>query len=334
VPEATSVPAPTLGEVGVRSARVAGLGAALPDRVVGNGPIATRVGVEESWIVARTGVLERRIAAPGERLADYATVAGARALADAGLAAEELELVLVATMSHEDLTPAASALVAAQLGATQAGALDVNAACTGFVAALTLAAGQIESGRAGNALVIGADLLSRITDPDDRGTAALLADGAGAMALLPSEEEAGIGPAVLGADGARADLIRASREEALVRMKGPDTFRQAVDRLSEATLDAVAAAGLGLEQIDLFVYHQANSRIIRAVGERLELPAERVIDTVPRFGNTSAASIPLALSEARRLGRLSGGERVLLAAFGGGLTWGAAVVDWGVRDAA
>jgi 3-oxoacyl-[acyl-carrier-protein] synthase-3 len=311
-----------------RGAAVASLAMAVPSGVVENAPIAQHLGVSEHWIVERTGVEQRRIAAPGERLASYAAEAGDRALRAAGLEAMDLDLVLVATMSHEQLTPHAASLVAAEIGATRAGALDVSAACTGFLSALSMGTGQIESARADSVLVVGADLISRLTNRDDRSTAGLFGDGAGAVVLRPTDPPGRIGPVVLGADGARAGLIQCDRE-GLIRMKGPDTFRQAVDRLSEATVDALAAAGHELPDVDVFAYHQANSRIIRAVGERLELPAERVIDCVPRYGNTSAASIPIALAEARADGLLRDGATVLCAAFGGGLAWGATVIEWG-----
>jgi 3-oxoacyl-[acyl-carrier-protein] synthase-3 len=312
-----------------RGTAIASLAMAAPPDVVDNGPIAARLGVAERWIVERTGVEQRRIAAPGERLAAYAAEAGAGAVEAAGIDAGELGLVLVATMSHEQLTPHAATLVAAQIGASRTGALDVNAACTGFLSALSMATGQIESRRADSALVIGADLTSRLTNRDDRSTAGLFGDGAGAVVLRPTDAPGRIGPVVLGSDGGRAALIQADRSDGLIRMKGPDTFRQAVDRLAEATLDALVAAGRTLADVDLFAYHQANSRIIRAVGERLELPTDRVIDCVPRYGNTSAASIPIALAEARGEGRLRDGTTVLCAAFGGGLAWGATVIEWG-----
>ncbi len=309
-------------------AAIVSIGAAAPDSVVGNAPIAERLGVAERWIETRTGVRERRVALPGKRVYEYAAEAGRRALSAAGQGAEELDLVLVATMSHEQLTPSASALVAAELGAVRAGALDVGAACTGFIGALDVAVGQIESGRARDALVIGADLMHALTNPDDRGTAGLFGDGAGAAVVRATEAPGLIGPILLGADGSNADLIECARD-GLIRMKGPDTFRLAVDRLSELTLSAVEAAGRELGDVDLFAYHQANSRIIAAVGERLELPGDRVIDCVPRYGNTSAGSIPIALAEADAAGMLRNGASALLAAFGGGLTWGATIVEWG-----
>jgi 3-oxoacyl-[acyl-carrier-protein] synthase-3 len=313
----------------LRGAAVASVAISAPATVVGNASIAERLGVSERWIVARTGVERRRVAEPGEELVTYAVQAASRAIDDASLDAADLDLVLVATMTHEQLTPNAAPLVAAQIGAERAGAIDVGAACSGFLSALALGAAQVESGRATSVLVVGADLMTRLIDADDRGTAALFGDGAGAVVLRPAEAPGRVGPVVMGADGRRGGLVRASREEAILRMNGHDTFRQAVDRLTEATLEAVAAAGHTLADVDLFVYHQANSRIIRSVGERLELPAERVIDCVPDYGNTSAASIPIALAEAADRGLLVAGDTVLLAAFGGGLTWAATVVEWG-----
>jgi 3-oxoacyl-[acyl-carrier-protein] synthase-3 len=323
-PHAIGETAPRLG-----GSALVSLGVALPEKAVPNREIAERLGVDPGWIETRTGVRSRRFAADGERLTDFATAAGAAALDEADFAAADLELVIVATMSHDQLTPSAAALVAAQLGASEAGALDVNAACSGFVSALGLAAAQIESRRAESVLVIGADLLSRLIDRDDRGTAGLFADGAGAVLVRPVARRGRLGPVVLGADGARGDLVYANRDEGLIRMNGADTFRQAVDRLSESTVAALRASGRGIEEVDVFVYHQANSRITSAVGERLGLPVERVVDCIAKFGNTSAASVPIALAEARADGLLAQSSTVLLAAFGAGLTWAATVVDWG-----
>ncbi len=329
MPESAAAPAAAPADRATRTgAEIAGLGVAVPETVVANAPIAARLGIDESWIVQRTGIDERRVALPGESLFQFAAAAGERALAEAGVAAGDLDLVLVATTSNDDLMPGASPRVAAELGAGAAGAIDLNAACTGFVSGISLACGMIESGRAGNVLLVGADLMSRITDPDDRGTAAVFADGAGAI-VLRGAERGRIGPVVLGADGANRDLIYATRDEGVTRMQGHETFRHAVDRMAEATVEAAALAETPLAQIDLFVYHQANARILRSVGERLELPMERVVDSINHFGNTSAASIPLALEDARLAGDLAPGARVLVAAFGAGLTWGATVVEWG-----
>ena len=317
---ATPVPAGT--------AALAAVGVAVPDRVVANSKVAERLGVSEEWIVARTGVRERRIAGPGERLSTLAAAAGRRALEHAGLDPSELDLVLVATMAADELTPNAAPLVAHELGARRAGAMDLGAACSGFLSGLALAAAQVESGRAEHVLLIGADLLSRLTDPADRGTAALFADGAGAVVVGPARDGGWIGPFVLGADASDSDVIHASHAERLIHMRGHETFREAVRRLSEASLAAARHTGLTVEQVDLFVYHQANTRILAAVGERLGLAPERVVSCIDRYGNTSSATIPIALAEAAGTGQLERGAKVLLGAFGAGFTWGAGVIEW------
>ena len=270
------------------------------------------------------------MAEPEERLATHATQAGEQALRAAGVRAADLDLVLVATTTADEVMPNAAPLVAHALGAERAGAFDVGAACTGFLSALAVGCGQIEAGRAQLVLVIGADFMSRITDPEDRSTAAVFADGAGAALLGAVADPGRIGPVVLGADGAGADHIFVERAEALIRMRGHETFREAVARLSVATLQAIRAAGMRLEDIDLFVYHQANGRILSAVGERLGLPRDRVVDCIAEHGNTSAATLPLALAYSEQEGRLQAGDRVLLGAFGAGFTWGATVVEWGI----
>ena len=312
-----------------RTARILGLGHQVPPEVVPNGPIAERIGVDDAWIVKRTGIKSRRRALPDERLSDYATFAGRRALNDAGVDPLDVDLVLVATMTPDEITPNAAPVVANALGADNAGAIDVGAACTGWLAALRLAAGQVETGRADRVLVIGAELLTRITNFDDPKTAMLFGDGAGAV-LVGSEGDGDIGPIVLAADGGLADRITASHDKRVLEMDGHSTYQVAVKRLSEATVSAVARAGLELEDVDLFVYHQANGRIIKAVGDRLDLEPARVADYVAHMANTSAASIPLTLSLLREDGRLRPGQKVLLAAIGAGFTWGAGVIEWGV----
>jgi 3-oxoacyl-[acyl-carrier-protein] synthase-3 len=311
-------------------AAIASVGASLPKTVVPNAEIANRIGVSDEWIVRRTGIRARRFAEPAERLTTHAAAAGAVALRRAGVSPEQVDLVLVATTTPDEVMPNAAPLVAHELGAVRAGAFDIGAACNGFLSALAVGTGQIEAGRAQCVLVIGADFMSRILDPQDRSTAAVFADGAGAVVLQATGEASRIGPIVLGADGAGADHIIVPREEGVIRMRGHETFREAVARLSLATVQAVRAAGARLDDIDLFVYHQANGRILSAVGERLSLPAERVVDCISEYGNTSAATLPLALAYVESAGRLKPGHRVLLGAFGAGFTWGATVVQWGV----
>jgi 3-oxoacyl-[acyl-carrier-protein] synthase-3 len=301
--------------------------------VVPTSEIAARLGVTERWIESRTGVLARRRAAPDERLSDLAAAAGREALERAGVSADSLDLVIVATCTPDELMPAAAAVVADALGAVNAGAFNIDAACTGFLAGLDMACAQVETGRMERALVVGADMYSRIVDPDDRRTAALFGDGAGAV-VVASAGTARIGPAVMGADAAAGGpAIRCAGGPASLLMEGHETFKAAVARLSEATLDALAAADLTPAEIDLFVYHQANARILSAVQERLGLPEERVVNAIASLGNTSAASIPITLAGAERDGSLKPGARLLLAAFGAGFTWAATTLTWVGRDA-
>jgi 3-oxoacyl-[acyl-carrier-protein] synthase-3 len=308
-------------------ASITGLGHYLPEEVVPNDPIAERIGVDDEWIVRRTGIRSRRRAAPDERLIDLAANAGAQALKDAQTDPDEIDLVLVASLSQDQLTPNAAPLVAHALGADRAGALDLGAACSGWLSGLSLAAAQVEIGRADRVLLIGAEILTRLTDYEDRKTAALWGDGAGAV-VIGADGDGAIGPVVLSADGGLADVITASHEERLLRVEGHETFQTAVKRLSEATLEALARAELTLDDIDVFVYHQANARILRAVGERLDLAPEKVADYIAEVGNTSAASIPLTLALLRDDGRLHAGQRVLVSAIGAGFTWGAGTIDW------
>jgi 3-oxoacyl-[acyl-carrier-protein] synthase-3 len=270
------------------------------------------------------------VAASDERLSEFAARAGAAALGRAGIEASDLDLVLVATLTQDELMPNAAPVVAHAIGADRAGAVDLGAACTGFLSGLALGAAQIETGRAERVLLIGADFTTRIVDWDDKRTAPLFGDGAGAAVLAPATGELGaIGPIVLGADGSGAPAIHIDHADRKLRMDGPEVYRHAIARMSEATLAAVAGAGLSLEDIDLFVYHQANGRILRALAEKLQLPSERVVDVIENLGNSSAATLPLGLAAAEREGRLWPGARVLLSAFGAGFTWGAGVIEWG-----
>lgn len=311
-----------------RTAGIAGLGSALPTEVVTNEAIAPRIGVDAEWIERRTGIRARRHAGAGTTVASLASAAGAEALMLAGLPADQLDLILVATLSPDDLTPTVAPRVANALGAERAGAIDVGAACTGFVSALGLGAGMIEAGRAETVLVIGAEILSRFLDHGDKRTAGLFGDGAGA-ALLATGDHGRVGPVVLAADGSAASLIQARHDEQLIRMDGHETFKRAVSALTSCTRDAVALADLTLDDIDLFVFHQANGRILSTLQETLGVAPERVLDVIADFGNTSAASIPLALARASREGLLAPGDRVVLGAVGAGFTWGATVVEWG-----
>jgi len=318
------------GRAQLRGAAIASVGVSLPAQVVTNAEVAARLGVSPDWIERRTGIRTRRRAGEGERLDAHATLAARDALERAGVSAADVDLVLVATTTADEVLPNAAPLVAYALGATRAGAFDIGAACTGFLSAMAVGCAQIESGRADCVVVIGADFMSRIIDPDDRMTAPVFGDGVGAIVLAAIDEPSRVGPICLAADGAGAEFIFVERADSLVRMRGHETFREAVTWLSDSTLRAVDAAGLELAEIDRFVYHQANSRILRAVGERLGLPDDRVVDCIGDYGNTSAATLPLALAFSEAEGGLRQGDRVLIAAFGAGFTWGATVVEWGM----
>ncbi|MDE3134035.1 MAG: beta-ketoacyl-ACP synthase 3 [Acidobacteriota bacterium] len=325
----TTLPGRIRGSRGIGGAAVASVGASLPQAIVESAQIEARLGLAPDWIERRTGIRQRHVAAPGERLETHATAAAAAALEEAGVEAADVDLVLVATSTPDELMPQAAPLVAKALGATRAGAFDIAAACSGFLAALHTGASMIDAGRADCIVVVGADFMSRVVDPADRGTSAVFADGAGAVVLVASGENR-IGPILLRSDGDTEGIIRLPRETQLIEMTGHETFKLAVAKLSETTAEAVAAAGLELDDIDLFVYHQANARILTAVGEKLGLRPDRVVDCISDLGNTTAATLPLALEHSVQTGRLRRGDRVLLAAFGAGFIWGATVLEWGV----
>lgn len=352
-----------------RDAAVLAVGAALPEGVLTTVELAEQLEVSEDWIMSRTGIRERRRAGPEERLSDFAARAGAQALERAGVAGADLDLVLVATMTPDELTPNTAPLVAEAVGAARAGACDVGAACTGWLSGLGLGAAQIESGRAELVLLVGADFITRITDYGDKRTAPLFADAAGAVVLGPAHPSAHrlthlsaggaasgagavggasavgmagatglagagapggrIGPVVLRCDGSHADTIHANHTDRLLVMDGPEVYRNAITRMTEVTHEAIARAGLTLSDIDLFVYHQANARITRALGEKLGIASERMVDCIEHLGNASAATIPVGLLTAEEDGRLLPGARVLVSAFGAGFTWGGGVIEWG-----
>jgi 3-oxoacyl-[acyl-carrier-protein] synthase III len=324
----TARPRPQRRSQPTRTAGIVGLGVALPERSVSNEEIGARIGVDSDWIVRRTGIGARRHAAPGERVSDLASAAGRMALADARVDAADVDMVLVATLAADEITPSTAPLVAHELGMENVAAIDVGAACAGSLAALAHATAWIEAGRARNVLVIGAEVLSRFVDFEDRRTAPLFGDGAGAL-VVSLDADGQIGPFVLGSNGGAAQAIRATRARGVLEMEGHETFLMAVDRFVASTEEVLEQAGCELRDVDLFVYHQANARILAAVADRLELPRERVFDCIGELGNTSAASVPLALAEARAAGALWPGARVVLGAVGAGLVWGATVITWG-----
>jgi 3-oxoacyl-[acyl-carrier-protein] synthase-3 len=312
-----------------RHAEILSVGTELPAGRITNEQLAEQLGVSEQWILSRTGIRERCQAGPEERLSDYATSAARKALKRAGIAPAEVDLVLVATTTPDELQPNTAPIVAYELGTEGAGAFDIGSGCTGFLSAVAMAAAQIETGRADRVVVIGADFITRINNYDDRRIGPLFADGAGAV-VLGEAREGVVGPIVLGSDGSHARTILVTHEERLIHMDGPEVFRHAVNRMGEVTMKALQRSGLRLEEIDLFVYHQANARITRALGERLELPPDRVVDCIEELGNASAATLPVALHAAVNDGRLQPGSRVLVSAFGAGFTWGGGVIEWGV----
>jgi 3-oxoacyl-[acyl-carrier-protein] synthase-3 len=313
-----------------RNAAVLSVATVVPPGRLTNAELADSLGLTEDWILSRTGVRERPIATADERLSDYAARAATDALGRAGVEAADIDLVLVGTMTQDELSPNTAPLVAHAIGAQHAGAVDLGAACTAFLSGVSLGASQIETGRADYVLVLGADFISRITDYEDKRTAPLFGDAAGAVVLGPADGTNGlIGPIVLGSDGSGAGSIQITHAERKTRMDGPEVYKHAVARMSEVTFQALERAGLALEDIDLFVYHQANGRILRALGERLGVPTERIVDCIETFGNSSAATLPVGLADAARDGRLKPGALVLVAAFGAGFTWGGGVIEWG-----
>ena len=312
-------------------AGIFGVGAALPEHVVTNADLVERLDTSDEWIVRRTGIRERRIIAPDQPLSELAARACALALEDAGRTAVEVDQIIVSTITPDRVTPGIAPYVALALDAEHASAVDVNAACAGFVYALDQAAAQIESGRARVVLVCGAEALSRITDHDDRGTAMLFGDGAGAVVVAGGELEIGCGGFVLGTDASQADMLYAERDEQKLRMEGREVYRHAIARMVAATSEAIERAGLTIDDVDLFVAHQANVRILTAAANELGLPPEKLMVNIDRVANTSSASIPLALAEAERDGRLKPGAIVALSAFGAGFVWGSGIVSWKER---
>jgi len=304
----------------------------LPATVVTTAAIEKRLGLEQDWIRRRTGIDRRHRAQPDENLTMFAADAANGALIRAGVAPGDVDLVVVATMTPDLLTPHPASQVAGKLGTTQAGAIDIGGACSAFLVALTMTAGYIEAGRAETAVVVGADLMSRVLDHDDRVTAGIFGDGAGAVVVRAVPAPSRVGPTALGADGGDGDAILTPWPAGPVTMDGQRTFRRAIESLSACSVEAVGRAGLTLEEIDLFVPHQANGRITRAVGDELGLPTDRVVDCIDQYGNTTAGTLPIALAHAASQGRLEAGANVLLAAFGAGLAWGASTLRWGASD--
>jgi 3-oxoacyl-[acyl-carrier-protein] synthase-3 len=314
-------------------ARIAGTGAYLPPRVVTNDELAKRLDTSDAWIRERTGIRQRHVADQAQASSDLALQASRRALEAAGMSAAQVDLIVVATSTPDYIFPSTACLLQAKLGVKGCAAFDMQAVCSGFVYALATAEGFIRNGTCKNALVVGAEVFSRILDWNDRATCVLFGDGAGAV-VLTAAQAPGIHASVLHADGSLADILSVPGNvcggaivgSPFLQMQGSQVFKVAVKVLDEAAREVTAAAGVPLEQVDWLIPHQANVRILEATAKRLGLPRERLVVTVDRHANTSAASVPLALDEYVRAGRIRPGHKVMLQGVGGGFTWGASLV--------
>ena len=318
---------------------VQGCGSYLPERVVTNADLAKKMDTSDEWIQQRTGIRQRHIAADGEMTSHLALKASERALAHAGLKASDLDLIVLATATPDETFPATATRVQAQLGMTRGAAFDVQAVCAGFVYGLSVADSLIKNGLASTALVIGAETFSRILDWNDRGTCVLFGDGAGAVVLRTEEgngtsADRGVLANALHSDGRQHDILyvdggpSSTQTTGFLRMEGKEVFKHAVVNMAAVVGEVLAKAGFETKDIDWLVPHQANKRIIDSTGRKLGLPPERVVVTVDRHANTSAASIPLALDAAVKDGRIKKGDLLLLEGIGGGLAWGASLVRW------
>jgi len=318
-----------------RDVSITGLGCRVPERVVANDELSQYVDTSDEWIVERTGIRERRIAAPEEALSDLALPACRDALAQAELDGKDIDLLIVATVTPDMSFPSTGALLADTLGATEAAAYDLSAGCTGFMYALAQAYGMLAGGLAKRALVVGGDVLSRILDWSDRSTLVLFGDGAGAVVLEPSPAKGFLG-FELGADGGGGANLwlpgSGSRvfddPDRYVKMNGREVFKFATRVLVQSARDLLAKCGVSIDEVDVYVPHQANTRIIDHATRKLGVPSERVVVNVDRYGNTSSGSIPLALADAAADGRLRPGATVLMTGMGAGLTWGSALMRW------
>jgi len=324
-------------------AAIAGTGRAVPAKVLTNADLEKLVDTSDEWITTRTGVRERRMAADGETLSDFCVVAGTQALEAAGVAAKDLDAVLVATVTPDQPIPAVACLVQQKLGAKKAAAWDQNAGCSGWLYGLHIADGLVQAGKARNVLLVGAEFLTRYTDYTDRATCVLFGDGAGATLLRATKSDRGVLASTIRSDGEGASFIQMpgggssfppNRPETLgqrlpfIKMMGGETFKVAVRTMVDVCKDVLNESGFEPGEVSWLIPHQANDRIIQAVGERLGIPRERCVVNIERYGNTSAASIPIALDEAVRDGRVKRGDLILFTAFGAGLTWGAGLVRW------
>jgi 3-oxoacyl-[acyl-carrier-protein] synthase-3 len=297
---------------------------------LGNAALASLLDVSEDWIYQRTGIRSRRIVSGEQTTSTLAAEAARNAIERAGVSPEAIDLVIVATATPDYQLPATSSLVQAELGCANAGAFDLNAACSGFLYGLAQANALIESGACRRVVVCGADTLSCVTDYSDARSCVLFGDGAGAVVIEASETADGLGPFILRSDGSQPELLYVRNDERLIRMQGREVYRRAVDAMTNTLTEVLAEAAIAIDDVDLVVAHQANARIVEAVAERLGLDDTKLALNIETVGNTSAASIPLALAQAADAGRLEPGDVVALAAFGAGFAWGAGLIHWGV----
>jgi len=329
----------------MQNSKIVGTGSYCPELVLTNKDLESIVDTSDDWITKRTGIKERRIAKDGQFTSDLAAAAAREALAMAGVKASALDMIVVGTVTPDRQFPSCACMVQHKIGADNAAAMDVSAGCSGFVYALSVAHNAIRCGAAKYALVVGSEVLSSVTNWQDRGTCVLLGDGAGAVVLGPAEKDTGIRSIKLKSDGAFGDLLY-SVDDNIARpvpswperhnhtkpfylvMDGNRTFKKAVQCLEEIALDTLAEAKVGVDELALVVPHQANLRIINALAQRLGLPQEKVYVTIQKYGNTSSATIPVALHEANTNGLLRPRDKLLLVTFGAGLTWGGSLVDW------
>jgi 3-oxoacyl-[acyl-carrier-protein] synthase-3 len=310
------------------AASIAGLGTAVPEARLTNADLEARLNTSDEWIVARTGIHERRVAAPSETSGSLAVAASAAAIKDAGLVPDDVDLLVMATTTPDQALPQTSALVHEGLG-LRCAAFDVGAACAGFVHALVVGATLLHAGDLDAVVVVGAETLTRIVDPDDRGTVPLFGDGAAAVLLRPAEPNYGLQSWDLGCDGSASGILAIPAGHRFIHMDGQEVFRRAVRAVIASANNALRAAGCTAADVDLFVPHQANVRIINLAAQRLGIRPARTMVNVDRFGNTSAASVPLALAEAVDAGRVHDGDLLLLSGFGAGMAWASAVLRWG-----
>ncbi len=315
--------------------KIIAVGSYLPEKFLTNSDIEKIVDTTDSWIIERTGIKKRHIAADNQLTSDIATAAALRAIENSSIKASEIEMIIVATTTPDLTFPATATTVQAKINAKNAFAFDIQAVCSGFVFALNTADNFIKSGQVKNALVIGADILSRIVDWKDRNTCVLFGDGAGAVILqATTDENSGIISSNLHSDGSLNNILKttggtsSNQKSGFIEMAGKEVFKHAVDKMVKSVLAALEKANLKVSDIDLLVPHQANARILNAVAERLGIAKEKVVITVENHANTSAASIPLALDQANKDGRIKKGDIVVLEALGGGLTWGSIVLRW------